>query len=117
MKLLRSCFRFEFRDIAFTDTASRHDNDASVSTLHQFGNQRNTFNGIRLLAGSQDTVASEFNQLFQCRKRVTADIKCPVAGYRQRFGSLHQSAHQRNIYISLFSEASENDAVYFQLFT
>ena len=28
---------------------------------HQFGNQRNTFNGIRLLAGSQDTVASEFN--------------------------------------------------------
>ena len=61
MKLFRSCLRLYFPDIILTYATSRHDDDPSVRTFHQLGDQGDSFHGIRLLAGGQDTVASQLD--------------------------------------------------------
>ena len=75
MKLLRPGFRFDAGDVILPNSAPRHDDDAACRTFHQFGNERNPFHGIGLLAGSQDTVAAQLNQLLQCGKGIAANIK------------------------------------------
>lgn len=97
------------------NSAPRHDDDAACRTFHQFGNERNPFHGIGLLAGSQDTVAAQLNQLLQCGKGIAANIKGAMTGDRQRFGRLDQPAHQRDIDIPVFRQATKDYAVHLQL--
>ena len=115
MKLLRPGFRFDAGDVILPNSAPRHDDDAACRTFHQFGNERNPFHGIGLLAGSQDTVAAQLNQLLQCGKGIAANIKGAMTGDRQRFGRLDQPAHQRDIDIPVFRQATKDYAVHLQL--
>lgn len=56
----------DVKDVAFIDTASRHDGYPAVSLSLQFPQEMDASVCIGLLSGGQYSVKSQFYQLLQC---------------------------------------------------
>lgn len=74
--------------------------DASLCLLLQFAEQGDAGLGSRLLAGGEDAVATQGDDIFQRLVWVAAYVEGAVEGDGHALCSLHQLFHQGEVYVA-----------------
>ena len=115
MKFIGSGFFGYLKDVAWIHATARHDDDASVRLFYQFLQHRDAGRSIGFETGSQDAVATQFDDLFQSFLRVAAHVESTVESHAHVAHGIHQLLHGRHVHIAFGSQATEDYTIGTQL--
>ena len=88
----------DFRQIGWCYAATGHYHYPAGGAFHQFLQDESAFPGIGAMAGSEQPVNAQADDVLQRLEGVPALVKCTVEGYAQQPCGSYQPSHQGHIH-------------------
>jgi hypothetical protein len=99
-------------DVVRADAASSQDDDAAGRLADEAREGETAGEGVRLVAGREQALAPERNDVLKCAFHIGTFIEGPMECHFERTGGDYQTAHRLHIDATIFPQSPDNDPVH-----